>query len=152
MRYIIISIALCLSVALFAQGSPDVEKVLARFTSTPSGTQYRTGPSAEWQTAHVDDPLYENYECRNNQGSAYGIAVNDSVSVTFPDSAEAVTASKYTGSADYKDTDGKWHSMPVATQVSATEVRTGVITTLPISITSGRGILKPRDWGGLGME
>ena len=123
--------------------------LMAIFTSTPDGTQYRTGASQEWQTAHVNDQLFSEYESRNRLGSNYSVSVYDSVQVDFPDGATSLLAGKYSGgTAEYKNTQGTWVTMPQNQTVTGTSVRTGTGCTLPLTITGGRGVFKPRDWGG----
>ena len=148
MRFTIFFVALALFGVLFAQ--PDAPTLLAKFTSTPSGTQYRTGPNEQWQTAYVNDPLYENYECRNTQSNTYGLAVYSNVVIDFPDGATDVTATSYKGTAEYKDGYGYWYSLPINQEVSALAVRTGNFTNLSLNIKSGRGLVKPREPGGGG--
>ncbi len=148
MRYVVFFIALLSFVALFAQSDSPV--LLAKFSSTPAGTQYRTGSNAEWQTAYVNDPLYENYEARNTQKNDYGLTVYSDVEIDFPDGATDVIASSYKGTAEYKDIHGTWYTLPVGQTVSATSLRTYASTTLPVSIKSGRGILCPKPPSGGG--
>lgn len=119
---------------------PDL---LAEFTSTPKGTQYRQ-PLYDWQTAGIGDPLYDQYQSRNAENDDYSIEVYSGVLVDFPDGSTTITAGEYTGTAEYESSPGQWDTLPENQGVTAYGVRTGKNTTVPITIAGFRGTFQPR--------
>jgi hypothetical protein len=120
--------------------------VLASITDAPTGTEYRTSPVGQWQSAKAGQNLYSNYQARNTQSSTYGISVQSEAEVEFPDGATSVTAGSYQGSADYKNPQGTWNELPQNQGVTAIALRTGTSTTVPVSILGVRSAFKPRGW------
>jgi len=126
----------------------DGATVIAEFTSTPAGTQYRTSEFANWGTAKVGIKLYLNYESRNTSQSTYAVELQPDGQVDFPDSITTVTAGSYSGTAEYLNSQQTWVEIPENQAVSAYSVRTSKDAILPLSIESSRGMFKPKGWGG----
>ena len=124
---------------------------LAELTSAPTGTEYRESPNEKWKEAKTGQKLHEDYELRNRMGGTFEIELYGEAQSDFPDGPTFVTAGDYSGDAEYKDNEGIWRDLPVDERIRALSVRTYRGVHVPLSIESGRTILKPKDIGGGGL-
>jgi len=119
---------------------------LAEITAVTSGTQYRTGPEASWQTASQGQDLYEDYETRNTNQNSYTIELASEAEISFPDSIASIRFASITGEGRYIDENQKVKEVQSNTSVDAMDVYSAKNSLIPINVRGTRGMIKPKPW------
>jgi len=120
--------------------------LLGEITSAPAGTQKRIDENYKWQTAYVDDELYEDYETRNSEDDDYGIDIYSEVEADFCSVLTYVTFGVLQGQAQYLNSSQQWVTVPSESGVQAYAVHTGKGATLPMTIQGSRTQYKRKPW------
>ena len=152
MKKIVVALLLLLcAFSLFAQEDGS-RALIAEITSAPRGTQYKTSTS-QWMTASVGQDLYDNYQTQVSYSIiTYAIELYGYNHIEFPDGPTTVTVGSFTGSAEYKDSQGTIHKLSSNSTITTIGICGSSTTTIPVSITGTRTIYKPKGWDGRNME
>ena len=124
----------------------DSRVALAKFTSTPRGTQYRVSSTSPWQNATTSTYLYKAYESRNSYSEWYSVEIYSEVELSFFNVATDIEFGTLLGEALYKDIYNNWNKVVSGASVSAIAVWTANHTILPLSIRGSRGTYAPKGW------